>query len=329
MRLLTFIAAALLPAVAQASEVCPYKDIMPEVSAFAADTAGMAPAERADAFVSRIVDRHPDYYAERLFGSRERLAARALRLFDPERTPNFPGVGSVTLDRVLKTGEMIGTEYRRIEAEFRQAFPDYRCETPISFGPSLFLFDGNQSSAAPGQAEMRFGVDMIALLHPPHDLKPFFQHELFHIYQAQQIGEAEPPEATQPLWWALWSEGLASYVSWELNPDLTSAEIFWLPRDMEAQMEKKLPQAARLLLAELDGHEGYGRWFTAGENPPDLPPRAGYYLGYLMAKRLDAGDLAALARMPPAQVQREAHAFLQDLATQPDGRSRQTARPSE
>ena len=116
------------------------------------------------------------------------------------------------------------------------------------------------------------------------------------------------------MWWALWDEGLATYVSWKLNPTLTAPEIFWIPRDMEAQMQPKLAEAARLMLADLDGHEGYSRWFTVSSSPPGLPGRSGYYLGYLMAKSLDRGDLAALARMPPKQVQREARKFLSRLA---------------
>jgi len=116
--------------------------------------------------------------------------------------------------------------------------------------------------------------------------------------------------------WALWNEGLATYVSWKLNPTLTAPEIFWSPRDMEEQMKPKLAQAARLMLADLDGHENYGRWFMGGENAPGLPSRSGYYLGYLMARHLDQGDLVALARMPPKQVAVEARKFLESVAEQ-------------
>jgi uncharacterized protein YjaZ len=179
------------------------------------------------------------------------------------------------------------------------------------------MFDGNQASEVAGKSRMRFGVEMIALLHPARELPAFFHHELFHVYQAQQVGAALPPDATQPVSWALWSEGLATYVSWQLNPTLTAPEIFWMPRDLQTQLQPKLAEAARLMLPDLDGHEGYGRWFTVGSNPPGLPTRSGYYLGYLMAKRLDHGDLAALARMPPEQVAREARSFLESLAASP------------
>jgi len=312
--LATLALVAASPALAQ---VCPYENLMPEFAEFVGATRDLQPAPRAEAFVTRFADKHPDFYTEQLFGSRDKVLERAKRLFDPQGAPKFAGARPITLDDVLVTGRSITTDYARIEATFRRAFPDYRCETPISFGLSLYMFDGNQATDVPGKPRMRFGVEMIALLHPPRELPAFFHHELMHIYQAQQVGAAAPAGGKQPVWWALWNEGLATYVSWKLNPTLTAPEIFWTPRDMETQMQPKVAEAARLMLADLDGHEGYERWFTAGSNPPGLPTRSGYYLGYLMAQRLDRGDLAALAKMPPEQVAREARSFLESLAVSP------------
>lgn len=316
MKLWKVIAAlALAVATPALAQVCPYENLLPEFSQLVAATADLAPAARAEAFAARFAEKHPDFYSEQLFGPREKIVERAVRLFDPELRPKFIGARPIALDDVLATGRTITADYDRIEATFRKAFPDYTCETPISFGLSLYMFDDNQWTDAPGKSRMRFGVEMIALLHPPRQLPAFFHHELFHIYQAQQLREAVPEDARQPVWWALWNEGLATYVSWKLNPTLTASEIFWIPRDMEEQMQPKLAEAARLMLADLDGHDGYSRWFMASSNAPGLPVRSGYYLGYLMAKQLDRGDLAALARMPPAQVQREARTFLESLAT--------------
>jgi predicted Zn-dependent protease DUF2268 len=310
----------LLPALALAlagpaiAQVCPYENLMPEFSKFVESTGDLAPQPRAAAFVERFASKHPDFYKESLFGPREKLAERAVRLFDPQRAPKFQATRPLTLDDVLATGRSITDDYARMEATFRKSFPDYRCDTPIAFGISLFMFDGNQSSDVPGKSQMRFGVDLISALHSARELPAFFHHELFHIYQAQQIGTDVPTDDEQPVSWALWNEGLATYVSWKLNPALTAPEIFWSPRDLDEQMKPKLAEAARLMLADLDGHENYGRWFMGGQNPPGLPSRSGYYLGYLLAKHLDKGDLTALARMPPKQVAVEARQFLTGLA---------------
>lgn len=309
--LVVIFALATAPAAAQ---VCPYENLLPEFAQFAQATRDLAASERARAFVERFAARHPGYYSERMFGSREQLEARAVRLFDPARTPKFEGARPIGLDDVLTTARVLTAEYDRIEATFRRTFPDYRCETPISFGVSLYMFDGNLTQDAPGKPHMRFGVDMISLLHPSQELPAFFHHELFHIYQAQQLGAAMPAEETQPLWWALWDEGLATYVSWKLNPKLTAPEIFWMPRDLAERLKPKVAEAARLIQPELDGHEAVRQWFSAGASPPGLPERSGYYLGYLMARHLDRGDLTALARLSPEQVRREAHAFIELLA---------------
>jgi hypothetical protein len=307
-------ALALAAAVPAAAQVCPYQDLMPEFAELVAATGDLAPPARAAAFVDRFAVKHRDFYSEPVFGSREALLEGAERLFDPQQAPRLEDSRRITLADVLATGRTITAEYARIEATFRAAFPDYRCDTPISFGISLYRFDGNQSSESPGKSQLRFGVETIALLHPQRELPAFFHHELFHIYQAQQLGDDLPVDAEQPLWWALWNEGLASYVSWQLNPALTAPEIFWSPRDLEAQLQPQLAEAARLLLVDLDGHEQYGRWFLGGASPPGLPSRSGYYLGYRLAQQLDRGDLAALARMPPEQVALEARRFLESLA---------------
>jgi hypothetical protein len=322
---------ALAVAVPATGHGCPYQNLMPEFASFVAATDDLAPPARAAAFVERFAVKHPDFYREQTFGSRQELLERADRLFDRQRAPKYPDARPITLDDILASGRTITADYARIEETFRKAFPDYRCDTPITFGVALYMFDGNLASDSPGRPQMRFGVDMIALLHPARELPAFVHHELFHIYHAQKIGADMPSDATQPVSWALWSEGLATYVSWKLNPTLTAPEVFWVPRDMEAQLQPKLAQAARLMLADLDGHEGYSRWFEGGSNPPGLPVRSGYYLGYLMAKQLDRGDLAALARIPPKQVEIEARTFLESLAVSlipPDNALQRAATPA-
>ena len=206
-----------------------------------------------------------------MFGSREKLLERAERLFDPQRAPKFQGTRPITLDDVLATGRTITADYGRIEATFRKAFPDYRCETPITFGISLYMFDGNQSSDTPGKSQMRFGVEMSRRCTRRRNCRRSSITSCSTSTRRRRSALQRRPVDTQPVWWALWNEGLATYVSWKLNPTLTAPEIFWMPRDMETQMQPKLAEAARLMLADLDGHEGYGRWFMGGSNPPGLP----------------------------------------------------------
>lgn len=114
----------------------------------------------------------------------------------------------------------------------------------------------------------------------------------------------------------MWVEGLATYVSQRMNPTLDAQQVLWYPKDMVARIQPDPARAATLLLRDIDksGSEAE-RWFLASVEVEGLPPRAGYYLGYLFASS-EAGDrsLPQLARMEPARVHRDAVKFLTELA---------------
>jgi hypothetical protein len=71
-----------------------------------------------------------------------------------------------------------------------------------------------------------------------------------------------------------------------------AADALVLPRDLEQRAEPLTARMASELLAGLDGmdEELFSRYFTT--NPKTdrhgIPPRAGYYVGYVVARRLAA-----------------------------------------
>ena len=67
-----------------------------------------------------------------------------------------------------------------------------------------------------------FGLDVIARLK--EELSPLVVHELFHVYHGEAV-----PEDPETVAWALWSEGLASYVSRRLNPRIPEKDICCMP----------------------------------------------------------------------------------------------------
>jgi hypothetical protein len=291
---------------------CAYKDLMPEFFTLKERTASLDARARASVFVRDFVPAHPEYYASEVFGDLSALQDEAARLFDPQRWPSVPGYPPLTEERLHQTGSAVAELFTRAQRRFMAEFPDFSCDTFVAFGPSLFSFDGRTYRGADGRARLLFGTDMMALFHAPEDMPGFFQHELFHLYQSQVLGPDEPPETL--VWWALWNEGLATYVSHELNPELSPAQIFWYPRDLDRQVERNLAHWAALLLEELDESGGgpYERWFNAATTSDGPPPRAGYYLGYLLAQELARGrSLSELARVPPAEVRASARRFLE------------------
>ena len=185
--------------------------------------------------------------------------------FVPDALAKVPGLEARM--RAL-SGRLAEDLPRELDA-FRKAFPKFRCDVPVYFVYSRL----------------------------DEELSPLVVHELFHVYQGQIV--PEPPATVA---WGLWQEGLATYVSRKLNPDVPEPKVCCLP-PLEP-VKADLPRIAADLLARLDSTEqsDNARYFLGGQEL-DIPSRSGYYLGYLIAS--EAGrtrSLEELAAMKPAEV---------------------------
>jgi hypothetical protein len=302
------------PPTAAAPKPCSYTDLMPAYLAFAARTAGLPPEERATAFRKDIAARYPDYYSAKDFGDDTKLQARAVRFFDPtKRNAVFPSLPPLTDAHLASMGAVIGPQFLAAQHRFIRTFTDFQCATTVEFGISLLKFDGHPAEFG-GKQHLLFGVDVIATLHDKDDMPSFFDHEIFHLYHRQIIGPQMPQD--DPAWLTLWVEGLATYVSQRMNPQLDAQHVLWFPRDIVARMQKEGPRAAKLLLQDLDATgQPADRWFLMGTQVEGLPDRAGYYLGYLFAKSVGDGvPLPTLTRKSLDQVHEQERAFLTGLA---------------
>jgi len=300
-----------------ASRPCQYADLMPGYQKFAIRTTNLSPEDRSVAFQKQIATRYPDYYAREVFGDATMLQARAIRFFDPvKRAALFPGVQPLSEAHLLAMGSTIGPEFVRQQRRFIQTFADFQCTATVEFGVSLMRFDGHPADIG-GKSHLLFGVDVIATLHDAAQMPSFFDHEIFHLYHKQLIA-AQLPKGEEPAWVTMWIEGLATYVSQRMNPQLDAQQVLWFPPDMVKRMKTEAPRAAALLQRDIEksGSEG-DRWFLLGTQVEGLPDRAGYYLGYLFAKSIGEGvALPDLARVSLEQVHEKEKAFLADLARQ-------------
>lgn len=301
------------------ADVCRYQNLMPEFFAFEARTKNLAPDVRADQFMTDFVPRHPAFYGDKrdieAFKTQEGIRKSSLRLLDPSHPETMPGFAPLTEARFHAVADTVERDFAAAQTRFLDTFPDFRCQEEIEFGPSFLHFDGHDYKDHDGHLHMLFGVDAIAILHEPEDMPAFFSHELFHIYHRQVIG-ARMPDPDNLVWWSLWEEGLATYVSQRMNPGLDAQQVLWFPKDMVKQMRGPgaTARAARLMLADFNKSEGTN-WFDSFQGTDGLPPRAGYYMGYLMAGELGKGrSLQALAHLSPDQVKARARAFLEDKA---------------
>ncbi|HSM97059.1 MAG TPA: DUF5700 domain-containing putative Zn-dependent protease [Rhizomicrobium sp.] len=315
MRIFALAAFLALSAAPVQAAICHTQNLMPEFLTFEAQTEGMAPDARADLFIKAIAQRHPDYYTVEEFGDDARRHKSALRLFDPSRPIVFAGFGPLTDAHLREVAGNVMPAFDKAQADFSRAFPDFTCKADVMFGVSLLHFDGHGYNDKQGREHMRFGIDMIALLHQPQDLPAFFAHELFHIYHAQALGVH--PEDDDRTWWAMWEEGLATYVSRQMNMPQTEQQVLWTPVDLAAQMDKPgvMQETAREMLADFDTTEHYAYWFSAGHSAPNLPARAGYFMGLRMAEELGrTRTLQQLAQLTPDEVKPMAKAFLEEQA---------------
>ena len=304
----------LLLAVPAHAGICKTENLMPEFFAFEAKTKDLTPEQRGDAFVGDIASRHEDFYTAEEYGDADKLRKSATRFFDPAKPIQFGGFGPLTDEHLHAVAANVMPAFDKAQADFAKTFPDFRCDADIAFGVSLLHFDGHGYNDKTGREKMRFGIDMIALLHQPQDLPAFFAHELFHIYHAQALGVH--PEDDDRTWWAMWAEGLATYVSRQMNLPQTEQQVLWIPSDLVAQMEKPgvMKETAKEMLADFDT-ENYRNWFAAGHSAPNLPARAGYFMGLRMAEELGrTRTLQELAHLTPEEVRPLAKAFLENQA---------------
>jgi len=192
--------------------------------------------------------------------------------------------------------------------EFARKFPDYRCDFTFYIGPSFGHMDGS-AARVNGEHRILFAPDVIPRLHRTEDLKVLIDHETFHIYHHQATAEfGATEEAVPTILNALWTEGLATFVSWRMNPN-KSLDIAMLQPGIPEGAQPHLAAIASDMIRHADEHDEpiYGRYFMGNRQPEGYPPRSGYYVGMLIAERLSRHySLSQLAHLKGAPL----HAIL-------------------
>jgi len=204
-------------------------------------------------------------------------------------------------------------------AEFRRTFPDYRCDFTFFIAPSFGRMDGS-AGLVNGQELIIFAPDVIPRYHKLSDLKVLIDHETFHIYHHQATGVyGASAEAVPTTLEALWTEGLATFVSWRMNPGV-SLDIALLQPGIPEGANPHMADIAKDLLAHLDDKDEttYRHYFVGGGQPPGYPPRAGYFVGTLIAQQLSARyTLPQLAHLNGAELRAMVVKTLENLSATP------------
>ena len=273
--------------------------------AFFDRTQALAEDARVAAFKADVGARLPGFY------DAARVTWMTPAEYDAEIARSFTDFPQ-RRDAFSRTAAAFQSMLKPAIGSFVETFKDFRNVGHIALLHSLGEMDGGTRSVG-GNNYLVFGADVMARLYAPGTERAFFHHELFHVYNRQFFGDCEP------LWCALWMEGLAVYASEQLNPGASDTDLLLnSPGPIRAAVDANLARAAcaiRALLDSTDQHE-YASFFYGNSRFEDLPPRSGYYLGYLAAREAGRShSLNTLAHFNQEQARAVLLSALDGLAT--------------
>jgi hypothetical protein len=287
-----------------------FVDLIPAFDRIWNETKDLPDDKRVEAFEAKFAKVLPGFYsAERTkdYQTPEQHRAQVLRGLKqyPER----------------RAGIMrVSREFRSLVApaqkQFESVFGPMRGYPPIYLVDSFREFDGGTRDLPEGNRLM-FGADMIDELYKDKPIKPFIEHELFHLMHHRTFPECDP------VWCNLWEEGLATYVASKLNPGAPDEALgLTIPAPLRPAVEAHKQEAVCAVRARLESKDpnDYGPLFMGGGQPlsPNLPRRFGYYVGLLVVS--DAGrtrTLKQLAALTPDQAHRLVERTLEQMASCP------------
>ena len=221
------------------------------------------------------------------------------------------------LDEVRTVRQRLVQEVPAYLDAFAKTFPKFECNFSFYIAPSFGHMDGS-AAVHQGKAMIVFAPDVIAQLRERDGLRMIIDHELFHIYQWQVTHGAfgsfdvGVPKTYQ----SAWSEGLATFASWQMNPGSSLDDALLDPHLRAPASARKTALAAALLTHFDDADPAFfAQYFTGAAHPPEAPPRSGYYIGLLVARELAMTyPVTALAELDDPQVRTLVAAQLRAIA---------------
>jgi hypothetical protein len=248
-----------------------------------------APADRrasTQRFSEIVIQPHPEIY-------------RRPQIFktDVDSLSVYLGALPRYLSQIRTVHEQLRKAEGPVERALADLFPDLdRSHLRVYLMLSLFRFDGKVPDDNPHI--LLLGVDGIARFHGTNfPIRVLLSHELFHLYHFQ-VNPAPKPVDDLPLYRQIWQEGLATYVSQQLNPDAPLSDILLDPR-LARDGPELIPTFAQRLLPQLEtADDSIAAEYLSYRKNQKLPPRMGYLIGLEVAKSLAAKKpLRELARL--------------------------------
>lgn len=245
------------------------------------------PEARPEAMTRTILDPYPVLYGRII----ERPSAKALADYLQQQKPQLPAL------------RLLAAAFRRqlplTLAILRRELGPLKPMT-IYVAPSLFSSNG-QVRMVDGAPVVAFGPDVQAYVAanlvkqaPAGDLRALVAHETFHAQHyarnpamALLANRLFIPEQKPPLYLNLWIEGLATCASMMMDGDGAVESAL-----MSDELARALPPLVPKLAAELGeksqstADDDYRDYFWLSGRRRDIPKRAGYGIGALVADRV-------------------------------------------
>jgi uncharacterized protein YjaZ len=178
---------------------------------------------------------------------------------------------------------------------------------------SAGCFNG-RSQRIHGREALLLGLDDIAELHDTN-LSPLLDHELFHRYH-HGFFPFEPGN-DEPLWVRLWAEGLATYVSRKMNPSASNMDTLWIADPKINELDDRRSFLAADFIkrfASTSQRDASPYFLDERGTDPNIPPRAGYYLGLRVVEDLSRSySLQQMAHWNRAEAEPHIQAALRHL----------------
>ncbi|WP_444897571.1 hypothetical protein [Microbulbifer sp. SSSA005] len=256
---------------------------------------GMDDEARAFLIAKELSDRFPEYYKDG--GEIEEGGKYSLKNRVFSAVSNFPDIEIKYLSKERSLNISLEDNLK----SFSNTFSDMAMDVPIYMLHSFGEFNGTYRKLD-GQGYLMFGLDMMAEYHSWEVDSSFFHHELFHVYHEKYFSGCEQ------LWCDIWTEGLATYISHELNPSADYNELMLnIPAGMVPDIDARLLFALNDLKVKFHSEDPAikSSFNNFAADDTGLPVRRGYYLGYILSKSLgEKYSYVELARMSNGQVER-------------------------
>ncbi len=265
---------------------------------------GLTLDERVKIFDQTVVSKFPQFYQFVYQSWKSQNLNKVDRLNDFFK--NFMFIEKEFRNR----HEIINRDLKKTLKSFQKKFSDFNSDFDLYIVHSLGQMDGGMRVLG-DKNYFIFGIDGIVKYHNGTSDTPFFHHELFHLYHSKYF------RFNGKLWESLWGEGLATYVSEVLNRGSSFKNLMLdTPAGLVPKSQAKIRVILQDLLDQLDStdKEIYKTYFLMNSLNKEIPKRAGYYVGYLIAKELGKSySLKELSRLSGEPLKKLIQKSLKDL----------------